>query len=407
MTRPCFGVSLSLIAVLLVAGPAGGYSIRSGLTEGCHEKITRAAFLVALPTFNPDVSIRLPNSDVWRKFAEGTIRLNRLEEQFPQLENDSFKLMLISIIVGVRSPDTEGHATSNLARLRQIHADPDPAGQYAHALRGAEDDGPMGDAVAVEGIRQAIIGLVLQAAESFRRPTNRQIITVPLYFDFYGLVDIEVWEPAYRVGRALHAMQDSFAHTIRSDDLTRIRHVLNYVDAIEGHLDEQRDGLPHSVFMDTCDGETLPIAMSAGIASGELVGAINLAVQTGDPEPIRKVLNSWVTHEPGCTFENDYCDSGWVGLARREQTGPYLEELVGCVTTNAQSQSPALPITLVALLGWALLIRRRRRQAERIGVRSGALVLLLAVSSMPSQAQTFVRTEGHVSMLSDAPDRSV
>ena len=146
---------LSLIAwvsfVCCLPAVTQAYSIHSGLTEGCHERITRTAFLTALPSFSPDPSIPIPTSDVWQRFANGIINTNRLSADFPELEDDAFKLMLISTIVGVRSPDTEGHATSNLARLRQIHADPDPAGQYAHALRGANDDGPEGDEIAITG----------------------------------------------------------------------------------------------------------------------------------------------------------------------------------------------------------------------------------------------------------------
>ena len=96
-------------------GQVSAYSIHSGLTEGCHEKMTQTAFLSVLPNLNPDASLALPKTEVWRKFAQGMIRVGRLKERFPQMENESFQLMLISVIIGVRSPDTEGHATSNIS----------------------------------------------------------------------------------------------------------------------------------------------------------------------------------------------------------------------------------------------------------------------------------------------------
>ena len=162
-------MGLALMLLTSTTPIAGAYSIHSGLTEGCHEKITQSAFLAVLPQLNPDASILLPTSEIWRKFADGMIRANGIKERFPEFQNDSFQLTLISILVGVRSPDTEGHATTNLARLRQIHGDPDPAGQYAHALRGAHDDGPEGDVAAIEGLRKSIIGLIGQTLESLRR----------------------------------------------------------------------------------------------------------------------------------------------------------------------------------------------------------------------------------------------
>ena len=137
-----------------------GYSIHSGLTDGCHERITRQALQMILPDLNPSISIPIPKSKTWRKFANGIIKAGELKESWPQLTEDRFKLMFVSILIGVRSPDTEGHAVTNLSSLRQIHADPSAEGQYAHALRGPDDDGAKGDEAAVNGTRKAIIELM-------------------------------------------------------------------------------------------------------------------------------------------------------------------------------------------------------------------------------------------------------
>ncbi len=390
-----------LVCLLVLPVRLHGYSLHSGLTEGCHERITRSAFLNALPSFGPDPTVPMPQSDLWREFSQGVIRVNRLKDDFSQLEDPAFQLMFISVIIGVRSPDTEGHAITNLTRLRQIHADPDASGQYAHALRGPGDDGVAGDFAAVEGTRRTIVDLVIQSFDSRLKPPEEQIITVPLYFDFYGLVDIEVWEPAYLIGRALHALQDSFAHTIRSDDLTRILHVLNYVDAIEGHLTERTDGLPHSDFMDTCEGETAPIAMTASQASVSLVIGINKALELSSPEPVRLVLDEWLLYEPGCTVDNDYCDSGWVALARRDQTGPYLETVLGCSTTP--SAYPVGPVFLCILVCFFGLIRYRRPAAMTMC----ACLFVIPLNMNGLRAETFVQLESHVSLLSDVPERSI
>ena len=218
-----------------------------------------------------------------------------------------------------------------------------------------------------------------------------------LYFDFYGLVDIDVWEPAYLVGRALHALQDSFAHTIRSDDLQRIRHVLNYVDAIGGALDEKVDGLPHSDHMDTCEGETEPIARTASLASMALIGAINESLMNRDVRAVQVVLDEWVTYEPGCMAQNNYCDAMWLPLARQAQTGPYLEALTGC---GVLPSSPSGGIIVLFLLAGIGGIRRSRAAV------AGLVLCVFGVTSQ-AEARGFMSGESHVSLLSDAPDRSV
>ena len=378
---------------------AQAYSIYSGLTEGCHEIITWAAFNLALPDLPPPASLEVPKGEVWRQFANSLLSKGRLSESSMRSSDERFQFMIVSLFIGVRSLDTEGHAVTNLSSLRQIHADPDPKGQYAHALRGAEDDAESGDRAAVEGTRTALREAIISVIESQAKPLDQQVINAQLYFDFYGLVEIEVWEPAYLVGRGLHTLQDSFAHTIRSDDLRRIRHVLNYVDAIAGALDEEVDGVAHSVAMDRCDGESAEIARMAQQASGDYILAVNEVIRGRSTEPIEALLELWVTYEPGCTYQNEYCDSKWRSLAHQEPTGPYLEEFIGCQESRDQQGSPLLMV--ISLLG--LLMSLRRRVVPSLF----CVLLSLMVGSTDLGAEPFVRAEFHGSILSDSPNKSV
>jgi hypothetical protein len=387
------------LCLCLFADVASGYSIHSGLTDGCHERITRGALQLALPQLTPNNSIVIPKSKVWRKLADAILNDDDLKENVPQLTEDRFKLVFVSMLIGVRSPDTEGHAVTNFSSLRQIHADPSAEGQYAHALRGPDDDGAQGDEAAINGTRQAIIDLVQQAGESLRNQSPQdQIITVQLYFDFYGLVDIEVWEPAYLIGRSLHALQDSFAHTIRSNDLKRIRHVLNYVDAIAGDLKESVDGLPHSGHMDQCDGDTQVIADTAMLASADLIESINSSIMSQDVALIRDTLDEWITYEPGCTSVNDYCESIWVDLARQEPTGPYLEEFIGCDAHLRDDRMVEWSMLLMLCMLWVL-------RRSRLSVICFAMMMSGLIHDV--QARSLVQGEVHASLLSDSPDRSV
>ena len=56
--------------------------------------------------------------------------------------------------------------------------------------------------------------------------------------DFYNRIQVDVWEPAFRPAEAMHTVQDSFAHTIRSeaDDLKKIATALNYAETRGGKL---------------------------------------------------------------------------------------------------------------------------------------------------------------------------
>ena len=419
-----FRLSLGLfLSLLLSTQGALGYSIHSGLTDGCHERITREAFKLALPNLNPGDQIPVPKSEAWRKIADRLLVQSQLSLGSPQRSFDSdaedrAKLSLVSLLIGVRSPDTEGHAVTNFSSLRQIHADPSAEGQYAHALRGPNDDGQMGDELAVLGLRNEIRQLLGLAFESIRdKSPEEQVITVQLYFDFYGLVDIEVWEPAYLIGRMLHAIQDSFAHTVRSDDLKRILHVLNYVDAISGDLKESVDGLPHSEFMDSCDGDTELISDTATLVSAQLIESINLALMMRDVSLIEDTLDEWVTYEPGCTISNDYCNSIWVELARKEPTGPYLGELVGCQVNRGHGAGIAdlsayLIFTLLSILWFGRRILKGLQNQTRFSSISkifSFLLMLFIVSytyTKSADAQPSIQLEAHASLLSDTPDRS-
>ena len=210
---------LSLALLCACPSPANAYSIRSGLTEGCHERITREAFLVAVPIFGDLKQLPFPSNELWRDLTVNLLNTEKFQEEYPTLSEDAIRFVLASLIVGVRSPDTEGHAVTDLNSLRQIHADPAATGQYAHALRGPADDGVEGERRAVQGTRVAIFELIQEVNLGLAKPPPRQLVKAQLYLDFYAKVELEVWEPAYLLGRALHALQDSFAHTIRTTEL--------------------------------------------------------------------------------------------------------------------------------------------------------------------------------------------
>ncbi len=347
-----------LVALLcLAAGPAHGFSISSGFTNPCHEPITgRAyeAFFLDLPTRN----LTVPDGEEWQRLSGFMLDAFGIDEDDVDFAQ---RFLLVSLVVGVRSPDTEGHSALNLTSLRELHADPAAEGQYAHCLRGPDDDHSEGNAIAIEGTREVIRELIAQAATSLEAPQEDQIIEANFYLDFYGDIDVEVWAPMYYLGRAAHAMQDCFAHTIRSDadNLEKVVYVLNYVDAIATGHDEAVDGLAHSDSMDDCTrSDTEDTVTAATEATIDLFAAARDQLFGRDPSGIEHVLDKWVTLKPGCDETNDYCDNArWVEVLREHQTGPYIEEILGCRT------APGRDFTGLGVLVVLVCVRRRRGTA--------------------------------------------
>ncbi len=346
------------LTLLCLTASAHAFSISSGFTSPCHEPITGAAyaeFLLDLPTR----AITVPPGEEWRRLSTFMLDAFGID---PSEVDSAQRFLLVSLVVGVRSPDTDGHSVLNLQSLRELHADPDAKGQYAHCLRGPDDDHSEGNAAAIEGTREVIRELIDQAATALASTPGDQVIEAGFYLDFYGDIDVEVWAPMFYIGRAAHALQDCFAHTIRSDadELRKVVHVLNFVDAIATGHDEDVDGLAHSDSMDDCTtDDTADTVAAATAATVDLFIAARDQLAGRDDEAIEHLLDKWVTLKPGCDETNDFCDNArWEAVVRDHQTGPYVEELLGCRSTPGRR--PDLP-ALALFIGAA---RRRPRRGS-------------------------------------------
>ncbi len=348
----------SLLASALLAGSAHAYTVNSRFGSGCHEYITAQTVLLLLEELQeglaPDFAV--PRDRVTQAFMKEVP--NRLPQSATSL-TEVQRFLLLSVLIGVRHPDTDGHSLANLHAMRNLHGNPEDKSQYIHALRGKNDDFHEGDRAAVAGTRQAIRAAIALAwsppAEASAR-THR----VKVYVDFYGRVDVTVHRAAFHVGLALHTLQDSFSHTLRSDadGLRSIVTVLNYIDAIAPDFDERRDGLAHSVTLDDCFHPAAAELTEAAIqASYELI----LALQSADPEvALEDFFDTWLSLREGCTLANEFCDNRrWLDLARREQTEPFLDDFFGCQQVRGGTQRGGW-LALLLLGAWRLGRRLRR-----------------------------------------------
>ncbi len=350
----------TLTAISITSFQANAYTISTGFTDSCHEFMTiQAVTTNELPTNFQPFFIPEPDSETWEILAEKVIPGPRgtTMDQF----GEAGELVLISLTMGVRSPDTEGHSVTNLATLRDAHTN--PAGQYQHFLRSTRDDGVDGDFQAIVGSIRFFRDTVQTALAYLKFPPRGQIITITAYADFYGQIKVDVWAPMFYLGVAMHTLQDSFSHTVRSDDLRKIRHVMNFIDAVTTDHKASRDGLAHSAAMDDCGADAEEISLVAIEATQELVNAGANAITLDSMAPIDDFIERWFQYEPGCTAQNNFCDSKWAHIARRDPTGPFIADAFDCTqTSTARPTDPKAAAFFTLLTGAAIMTRRRRRK---------------------------------------------
>ncbi len=339
-----YGTTQVLLACLLLCPvEALGYTIETSATYGCHEHASLEA-LEAAGYASPPPGLE----------DEDRLLFSALDFDVSYVDRNVYAL---SLVVGARSNDVGALPGVDLARLVTLHNDPDD--QASHCLRASWQDGEEGDAAAVESCRafirtQVDLALVTVAADGLPDPDVREPVAVNLMYQGRREVELSVFY--YHMGKALHALQDSFSHCYRTEDRRGIVEVMNWIDDVAGNLDPGRDGPAHASAADDCRcGRDWGAAtFDASVeASSEL-----LALASGPgPRPVREAaletfLDRWVSHVPGCTRENDYCSSpDPVDLAG--------DPCSGCSAACGDRRPAPVWAPLVLLL--ALVLARRRR----------------------------------------------
>ena len=371
MKRPAFGrtffcaIWLGMSVFLAVpASMAHAYQIGGRFGHSCHEEIAYDSFIDVLETFAPNVGrVELPTDRTTLRVIDG-VRSNIKKLGRPLSQEQAFILM--SLFVGVRAPDSDGHASGNLAHTRAEHADPDDSGQYVHACRGKHDDYVEGDFKAIEGARESFMQSV-RSAYKYRSATDQMLnIQMDLYLDYYGMVDLTVNATAYYYGYAAHLVADSFSHTVRSydDQFHKIVAVMNYVEAIYPGYKEERDGLRHSDFTDDCtEEENQPVVAAAIEASRDFAIAFAQYYETGDETFFDGFWRDWFEIRTDCQANFDVCGSGyWAEIAREDATRAYLECASEPRSPGASPTGWMFLVSAGGLAGGAGLWRRRRRE---------------------------------------------
>jgi len=331
-----------ILALLAPAAPARAYTLHTAVTNACHEPITLEALDRTTP---PDLTVDVPDDTPWYRLAE---HLGRTLD-VPPPASDVEALRRTSIVLGVRDPDLRGNGPADLTDLRHVHLPDDT--QADHFLRRSEHDGPAGISAAAEDGRDRLRALIEASAEAYAAdPDATRLVRVRVWIQYYRTVEIEVWEPLYLLGQALHVVQDSFTHSYRSDDLRTVLTIQNYVEAVGRDHDRDRDGPPHSNALDDCTrDDTVEVRAAAVEASAALIAATFDYWRDGDPVVIDQFLSDWMSLEPGCDTRE--CTSRWVAIAQSDETGA-----TGCAVSGPTGRDGLGWLGLAAL---ALLACRR------------------------------------------------
>jgi hypothetical protein len=358
--------ALAAAAAALAAAPAraSAFQIETSSTSGCHEAITLDALARA---GWPEGRDPPPLDDTGQRIADD------VPFDLPGGGEDPWT---IALLIGVRHNDVRALDPFDLPGLSVLHGDPDR--QPEHCLRRPEQDGERGDAQAIETCREFLLAEVQQALalagdEEGDGPIEVDMdATVPVttHLVFRGEVELDLPAYPFHLGRALHALQDSYSHMFRNPASAEVRNVLNWVEGnLEAGTDEARDGHPHVAQLDRCgsgDGQVRRRAWAVD-ASADLLARVAAPGSARERlDRAAAVFDERTALEPGCTAEN-----GWCGAREAE---------LSTTSCSAGGGADALGACAV-LLALAGACRRRLRRRLRVLVLAMSAAALAAIAS--------------------------
>lgn len=349
--------ALGLAATVATTPRANAFTIESVASEGCHERITSEALrrVRADTEFAPPIE---PTQD-----EQALIQ----DLQFGP-EDDMMDVGAVSLLLGVRDNDLRGRGSDDLTSLAQVHGDPDTQDQ--HCLRAEDQDEPGGTDAAIDACRAFIqerVSSALDGLSSDGLPLSGVRAELALHLAIRGDVDAQL--PAFyvRMGQALHALEDSFAHSYRTEDAKRITVSLNWLELISEELQEDRDGPPHSGDLDVCDDadelRMLRRETATDAAEALLRAVLGPGSRSDKLAATAAVLDEYLAYEPGCTFDNMWCNA---------PEAQYNQSACSCRTVGDHNPVGAWAVLtlglVVGLRRRALWIRAGRRRAAQLAV---------------------------------------
>jgi hypothetical protein len=360
-----------VLCVLLLAGTprtSHAWAIGSQLNEkGCHELITAEALRAVRARFDT-APVVAPTRD------EAAMIDDVLFSPPGDFVHD---LAGMTLLLGVRDNDLKGIDPLSSLDLIQVHGN--PSTQDEHCIRSASDDDAPGNPAALSACRAFIHAAAAEALDGLSADgsvdaTHR--IPLELYLAIRGHIEPALPLFYVKIGAAVHALEDGFPHTYRTDDGMKVTVVLNWIDLVGDTYDETRDGPAHRAELDRCWDDTDPtIARNYAIATEAATALLTVAL---DPSlsrdqklaQIDAVTAKYLGYEPGCTADNDWCSP---------PEATVTNSLTGCNAAGTESLLCGLLVTI------ALIIAVRRRRPCALDGRS--LVPRLAMARQHCSAR--------------------
>ena len=377
--RVILGLGVALAATA-VPSAAWAWQVADPIHHDCHERISAAALRqvgyvrTPPPLSGGDASLR-----AGLQFDAGPYDAN---------------IYALSLIIGTRWPDAQGEPSFDFYKLSTVHNA--PGDQASHCLREETDLGAeTGDTHALAACRAAITTLFWQAlatldpASGGVDPDERTL--QPEYLPFLGKTQIPVSAFYFFAGRAAHAIQDSFTHTYRRMDGADAGHaitsVFNWSSQVRGDLVEAQNGHGHETILDDCEDDNPSNADRLRWAT-EATAALLAALTTPGPAAERQlrleaVLADWMTYEPGCSIENEYCDSpvqAWLRASGKSMS----YESGGCAMAGRTPMG--IGVCALAGIGLAALLLRKKRQRRRRELAALVALALLTAGAATARA---------------------
>ncbi|MDQ3367920.1 MAG: hypothetical protein M3680_21050, partial [Myxococcota bacterium] len=289
-------LALAAVLTLSLTTHAYAFEIETPVSNGCHEELALAAATMA--RFPDTAAAPAPTEDQRRA-------MNDLVFLLPREEPWS-----LALLIGVRSNDLRDNAPTNLDGLFHVHDD--PADQPAHCMRRQEDNGPEGDISALAACRDFIVGELEAGGMLAETVDLTSTEPVSSFFRFRGVYELALPRFAYRLGRAAHALQDGYTHSMRDAETGKVRHVLNWVDAFgDNEYSEADDGYQHLSGLDDCrrtDPHQQLRIDRARQATADLFAAV-ADQRPGRRERVLAVVDAALARIDGCDSTNRYCDA--------------------------------------------------------------------------------------------------
>lgn len=344
--------SCAMTAVVLAPGRAEAYSFETLISDGCHERITMDALR----------AVRSVRGVEWRETEAADVAL--LDDLPFHVDADLRDFGAASLLVANREVDLVGKNPTDAFELAELHGDPNV--QVEHCLRSPQDDGVLGAEAALSRCRTYVLdefqrALGGRSAES--KPTRKSSVFLTTSLGTRGTTRVSLPRYYFHLGRALHALQDSFTHTLRTENAKGVVTVLNWVDWQTPAYSIDRDGIDHKSALDACADAT-PRSKARRLmaieASSQLLAA-SMKPEAEAMEDAKAIVVEYMSLSKSCSDTVGYCgaldDAAALSSCNMgpHRPAPGSEAVAGCLLIASLFRFRRRRTRALPLLGFAIL----------------------------------------------------